>query len=153
MKVYILSTFQEDGAEEVKATLYKSHVIDMFKSYNMDPNSKFLARDDEVVEIEKLLEIDKPNPSGYSIGKGWGGYMLHIIELDEPPRCEALIWHGPGHQSRTRCYLKGKHEIHETRYGRYDQIARWKGDKALSGFADEPPDEPEDEEDGRVPES
>lgn len=61
-------------------------------------------------------------------------------------KCSAVICHGPGHMSRTRCYLKHKHKIHETRYGSCDQLAQWKGDKVFSGFFDEPPDDPGKEE-------
>ena len=57
--------------------------------------------------------------------------------------CNAKIYHGPGHQSRTNCYLEGIHDVHETRYGSYDQLARWKGDEVCSGFFDEPPDDTE----------
>jgi len=56
-----------------------------------------------------------------------------------PSECNAIIYHGPGHQSKAYCYLAGEHEIHEARYGRHDQLARWKGDVAYSGFFDEPP--------------
>jgi hypothetical protein len=65
-------------------------------------------------------------------------------------RCEAKIYHGPGHQSGTRCRLTGNHEIHEAIYGRYDQFARWKGLKAFSGFFDEPPDNPVEENDSHA---
>ncbi len=55
-------------------------------------------------------------------------------------KCDASIWHGPGHQSRTHCELKEKHEIHEARYGGYNQMARWKGKEVYSGYFDEPPE-------------
>ena len=55
--------------------------------------------------------------------------------------CRAVIYHGPGHQSTTQCYLIGPHEVHETRYGSFDYLARWQGDEVFSGFFDEPPEE------------
>ncbi len=58
--------------------------------------------------------------------------------------CSAIICHGPGHQSKTKCYIRGEHEIHETRYGSCDQLARWKGSKVFSGYFDESPDDPEE---------
>lgn len=64
-------------------------------------------------------------------------------ELKEK-ECNAVICHGPGHQSKTRCCLTGDHEIHEARYGNHDQLARWKGDKVFSGYFDEPPEEPDE---------
>lgn len=53
--------------------------------------------------------------------------------------CEAVLWHGNGHQSRTKCQLKGKHTLHHTVYGCYDQEASWKGKEACTGFFDESP--------------
>lgn len=56
-----------------------------------------------------------------------------------PANCSAAIWHGPGHQSQTKCQLIGKHKIHMAIYGSAEQIARWKGRRVFSGFFDEPP--------------
>jgi hypothetical protein len=53
--------------------------------------------------------------------------------------CSAIICHGPGHQSKTRCRLTGKHDIHETVYGSCRQFAQWRGDLVFSGYFDEPP--------------
>lgn len=61
---------------------------------------------------------------------------------DLPGECPAILWHGPGHQSRARCCLRGPHVIHETVYGSARQFARWEGDKAFSGVFNEPPPEP-----------
>jgi hypothetical protein len=55
-------------------------------------------------------------------------------------RCKAVIYHGPGHQSKTYCRKKGPHEIHEAIYGSQMQYAEWRGDEVFSGFFDEPPD-------------
>lgn len=57
-------------------------------------------------------------------------------------RCPAVIYHGPGHQSHTHCEVRGEHSVHEARYGSYDQLARWTGDKVFSGYFDEPPKDP-----------
>lgn len=54
-------------------------------------------------------------------------------------QCLATIYHGPGHQSRTRCQRKGRHVIHEANYGSCEQFARWCGLKVFSGIFDEPP--------------
>jgi hypothetical protein len=58
------------------------------------------------------------------------------------PPCSAEICHGPGHQSRTKCQLTGKHDIHYAVYGSYGQVARWRGQRTFSGYFDEPPLEP-----------
>jgi len=71
---------------------------------------------------------------------------MFVMSLDkkEFKPCTALIFHGPGHQSRTKCMLRGPHTIHKAYYGRYEQLAQWEGDSAFSGFFDEPPDFNED---------
>jgi hypothetical protein len=78
-------------------------------------------------------------------------------------RCTAFICHGPGHQSKTYCRVDGPHEIHEAVYGSYSTFAQWRDgsytdqlradginfspeqypeNMAMSGFFDEPPEEP-----------
>ncbi|MHA2312802.1 MAG: hypothetical protein ACXADF_15020 [Candidatus Thorarchaeota archaeon] len=68
--------------------------------------------------------------------------VQEVTKEQEP--CEAFIRHGPGHQSKTKCYLTGIHFVHEARYGSHDQLARWTSDETSSGFFDEPPEDPED---------
>ena len=56
-------------------------------------------------------------------------------------RCSAKIYHGPGHQSKARCYItKRGHKIHETYYGSARQYAQWRGLEVCSGFFNEPPE-------------
>ena len=57
-------------------------------------------------------------------------------------RCEAICYHGSGHQSSTRCQIRGPHDIHECCYGSYEQTARWRGKSVFTGCFDEPPTEP-----------
>ncbi len=59
--------------------------------------------------------------------------------------CQAVIHHGPGHQSSTKCQVSGPHQVHEARYGSFDQLARWEGDKIFSGAFDEPPEVMDDD--------
>lgn len=60
-------------------------------------------------------------------------------ELVKDEGCHAVIYHGPGHQSSTRCRVKGEH-IHEAVYGEFSQFAEWTDpDEICSGFFDEPP--------------
>ena len=54
--------------------------------------------------------------------------------------CDAKIWHGSGHQSRTKCHLTREHIIHEAYYGAHNQLARWIGDEVCSEFFNEPPE-------------
>ncbi len=62
--------------------------------------------------------------------------------------CGAILWHGPGHQSRTKCQLKGQHFTHYAVYGSDDQEAYWKSGEGMTGFFDEPPQEKNEKEAG-----
>lgn len=66
--------------------------------------------------------------------------FIELVDTIRNEPCPAVIHHGPGHQSKTHCYLKGPHDVHETRYGSHDELARWRGDEVSSGFFDNPPD-------------
>lgn len=65
----------------------------------------------------------------------WG--PLRPYEVDNPD-CDAQLFHGPGHQSRTTCTVKGPHTIHHVVYGEFEQDATWKGGDAFTGVFDEP---------------
>lgn len=52
--------------------------------------------------------------------------------------CNAVLCHGPGHQTKTFCQCKGKHTKHKAEYGRYNEVMEWKGMKAFTGYFDEP---------------
>jgi hypothetical protein len=75
MRIYILSTYREQGAEDVKATINKDNVEKLFMSY--------LPTNDEIIALREFLVADEVNPDGFNLSKGWGGYMLHIIESEE----------------------------------------------------------------------
>ena len=63
-----------------------------------------------------------------------------IGELTIEPGCHAVLFHGPGHQSTTRCGLpEDGHNIHEAIP--MNRVARWRGDESYSGYFDEYPDE------------
>jgi hypothetical protein len=53
--------------------------------------------------------------------------------------CGAVLWHGPGHQSKTYCQRPKAHLIHEAEYSSAHGVARWKGQEAHTGPWDEPP--------------
>jgi len=74
MKVYMLCTYQEDGPEEIRATLDPSKLIEMVKSYPWVTN--------EAEVLSKIISGGKLEESGgVSLSKGWGGLMLSIVEL------------------------------------------------------------------------
>lgn len=90
-------------------------------------------------------------------------YIIGVNLMNEDKQCDAVLFHGPGHQSKARCEAKGEHEVHETHYDG-GQIARWRDGQytdqlrakgiefdpesypenmAMTGFFDEPPEEDE----------
>lgn len=49
------------------------------------------------------------------------------------PPCTAVMWHGPGHQSKTRCELHGEHTEHSVRlFGTHVGIFEWEGDEGYA---------------------
>ena len=79
MKVYILSTYQEDGAEDVQATLDKSKITQLLKNLSVKYDGPM---DFEEEKLKVVLENDQSNQLGHKLSDGWGGVMLHIIELE-----------------------------------------------------------------------
>jgi len=59
--------------------------------------------------------------------------------MSERRKCSALLWHGPGHQSRTYCQNADEsHLVHFATYGSDDNYMEWSGDEAFTGYFDEP---------------
>lgn len=52
---------------------------------------------------------------------------LPVIYVPDPP-CTARMWHGPGHQSSTRCTVKGAHAVHEV----FGTDWEWEGQTAYA---------------------
>ncbi len=71
MKIYIISTYNEYGAENVVASTNCDAIIDYLKSKDVD-TAKAISAINEGIEISE---------SGLDLGNGWGGYQLHIVEL------------------------------------------------------------------------
>lgn len=74
MKVYILSTYDEHGAENVKASLDKEKMIAHIKGTDM-------TVDEMQVAMNAITEDEIISTNGLNLGSGWGGYQLHIVEL------------------------------------------------------------------------
>lgn len=53
--------------------------------------------------------------------------------------CTAIIWHGPGHQSKGPCDVKGKHRQHHFSGPREEYY--WTKKEEFSGFFDESPED------------
>lgn len=83
--IYILSLYREDGAENLKATTDPERVVDMLKSYRQDVVNEHLSQrtfeveDDEIESLQRLLQEGK-TVDGVDLVKGWGGFMLHIVD-------------------------------------------------------------------------
>ena len=66
----------------------------------------------------------------------------NIMITEDDTKCAAVLWHGPGHQSKSICYIVGLHTTHRVKYwpqGAYKVEASWEGAEAYSGYFDEPP--------------
>jgi hypothetical protein len=53
--------------------------------------------------------------------------------------CRAVVFHGPGHQSRTSCEEVDPHELHEARLVVAGHTVFWRGQEAVTGPFDESP--------------
>lgn len=71
--------------------------------------------------------------------------IVQAVMLIWTKRCTAVLWHGPGHQSKTLCQVRGPHEVHVAVYGSLRQEAHWRDEEAMTGFFDEPPQGEDDE--------
>ena len=78
-KVYLISLYDEYGSEQVRATLDLSRVRELLDTHperRKGPLPK---------EYEKnLTELLGKNEAGgpWNLGHGWGGFQLHIVELE-----------------------------------------------------------------------
>lgn len=82
MRVYILSDYEEHGAENVRATIDKNKVVELFENLVSkweDVNYATKCR----AKLNQLLENNiLTTQCGKDLGDGWGGLQLHIIELE-----------------------------------------------------------------------
>jgi hypothetical protein len=75
--VYILSTYQENGAENVIATLDRTKLHGLLTSY-----FKPLAHEHErLAELMAGNDDELSKTDGHYLSNGWGGIELHVVEL------------------------------------------------------------------------
>lgn len=119
------------------------------------------ARVEGLFEDDALVFVIMPDQAPAHEGGVPG--VLRRAEKDGE-RCSAVLAHGPGHQSTTRCERTGPHEVHRAIYGSARQEATWRDgsytnqlrkqgidfnpksypeNMAMTGFFDEPPQEDE----------
>lgn len=76
-RVYIISIYEEDGAEGVRATLDKTKVESLLVTHPI------LGKDQCAEEITHLRDfLEKDVPGKFDLSRGWGGFQLHIVELE-----------------------------------------------------------------------
>lgn len=78
MRVYIISWYEENGAQGVRATLDKNKVSELVSTH---PEHRHPLSKEYELTLKSLLEADAPI-DGQDLGKGWGGFQLHIVELE-----------------------------------------------------------------------
>ena len=76
MKVYLLNTYQEDGPEDIRATLDRASVEKLLVTH---PYYQLCTEEYKAKSLKKLREI---LDDGGDLGTGWGGFQLHIIDLE-----------------------------------------------------------------------
>lgn len=101
-------------------------------------------------EVAKRLNALLMTPYFMGTGIGYSAFIDRAIDVFEReivlssrfvedertrPGCTAKIHHGPGHQSSTRCHVKGEHEVHEAYYGGHNEYAVWKDGSYLRSLA------------------
>lgn len=79
MKVYFLSDYGEYGAENVRATLDPEKLFSILAGCDYKPQTITTAKR----KLRGYLRKSKTTPiEGHNLTDGWGGIMLHIIELE-----------------------------------------------------------------------
>jgi hypothetical protein len=97
--VYILSTYEDYGAEDVSVTLSRDRLPEMLKKYQMDitkePCSNWTKDNQDryatqmATECQTLGALLKRRDTelaaqdGHNLSHGWGGVQLHVVPLDE----------------------------------------------------------------------
>ena len=90
--VYIFSNHEEDGADEVQATIDRDRVAEIFAArLERFPGYDDYSKQEAKTELNELLklpdaELAKPHDgeqgsSGHRLMSGWGGEQLHVVEL------------------------------------------------------------------------
>jgi len=79
--VYMLSIYEEDGAEEPTATLDRTKLVGMLTGNWPDAGKEEYAA--ALTELLKKPDEELCRRYGINLGRGWGGLQLHVIKLIE----------------------------------------------------------------------
>jgi hypothetical protein len=88
--------------------------------------------DDPKDTIAKILGLPEI-PANEDGTTDWPAFAQQMLDLNKP--CEVKIYHGPGHQSRSKCEAKGPHEWHyATLFGEHTGQYEWKGGDVFADY-------------------
>ena len=82
--VYLLSDYDEYGAEHVAATLDRARLLDLVDANWTDASEEFreIAKKELASLLERLdIDLLKEEGNGHSLHHGWGGAQLHVVQL------------------------------------------------------------------------
>lgn len=78
--IYILSTYEEHGAEDIQATCDPKYLFEMLETY-CSPADDYRRADVLSYEKQKLKDlINDLRPGNHDLSKYWGGVQLHIVD-------------------------------------------------------------------------
>lgn len=92
--VYILSTYEENGAEDVTATLDRSCLLDMidqnwfYEEIKGSYEKRKQRHEEWITEAKDNLKIllrksDEELVGVWDCHDGWGGMQLHVVRLEK----------------------------------------------------------------------
>lgn len=81
--VYLMYDYGEYGPDEICATLDRGKVIDLLKAHKHPNEPEALPRLEECLTLTD--EVLARDGGDHSLMRGWGGIVLHVLELDAPP--------------------------------------------------------------------
>jgi hypothetical protein len=82
--VYVLSDYEEHGAENVCATLDRS-ILHRLLDRNWPGSPEWAVEAHAGLEehLKKADDVLSARTSGWNCHSGWGGMQLHVVELKE----------------------------------------------------------------------
>lgn len=79
--VYILSDYEEHGAENVCATLDRGLLIALLRRNWPDPTAEAWRNEAERSLHALLQQTDEDLVGEHNLHDGWGGVQLHVVRL------------------------------------------------------------------------
>ena len=142
-----------NGKTSTKIFYYRpTQFVDQHETFDAKSNSKtpiydFLNMLLEDSGQKDALKISKEQTNAKEDAEAAREQRLNVIVKEFKTRqkqelkdrmakglCNAVIYHGPGHQSKTFCECKGPHKKHKCTVGRYEEYIEWTGMKGYSGY-------------------